>query len=39
MIQANGGAALTKPNGGTARIAGSEFKEGATSSPVFEIVK
>ena len=39
MIQANGGAALTKPNGGTARIAGSAFKDGATSSPVFEIVE
>ena len=39
MIQANGGAALTKPNGGTARIAGSAFKDGASSSPVFEIVK
>ncbi len=39
MIQASGGDALTKPNGGTARIAGSAFKDGATSSPVFEIVK
>lgn len=39
MMRADGKSVLTKPNSGTARIAGSEFKEdGTCSSPMFEIL-